>query len=172
MRPHESIGCHMNRSGMECEDIAGVWIPGILDRYPCGFAEEQGGDQVESLLSPYRNQNLIRCRPHPTTWQDMGPDLLDEERIVVIDVIARPTSHRGRAHGLSAAFPPLGHRKQLRVELPVNEGISILLPVECLRNIALVTGVDLQPAVPVWLPIPRLCAGVLRNGCDRPRYRY
>lgn len=37
-----------------------------------------------------------------------------------------------------------------RVASESNEGISILLPIECLRNIALVTGVDLQPAVPVW----------------------
>ena len=88
---------------MECEDVTGIGIRGILDRHPCGFAEEQAGDQEESLLSLYCNQNLILRRPHTTAWQDMGSDLLDEERIVVIDVVARPTAYGGRTRNLSAA---------------------------------------------------------------------
>ena len=64
-------------------------------------------------------------------------------------LLSRPAPHGGRAHRLAAAFPPLGHGEQLRVELPVDEGIPILLPVEGFRNVALVAGADLQPALPV-----------------------
>ena len=120
------------------------------------------------MLGADREQDLLRRHEDAAARQQQGADLLDELRIVVGEAVARPFAHGGEAEGLARAFPPIGDGKKGRVDLAIDEGVFVGLPVPRLDDVALGRGPGPQPQEPVGPepldPCRRCCAGVRRGG--------
>src|SRR3546814_14804380 len=81
--------------------------------------------------------------------QHAGADLLDEPRVVVVEVVAGPGLDRLDAERLARAHAPGRHREELGVGLAVDAGKGIAPPVARLGQVLLLGGPDLQAAEPV-----------------------
>ncbi len=120
------------------------------------------------MLGADREQDLLRRHEDAAARQQQGADLLDELRIVVGEAVARPFAHGGEAERLARAFPPIGDGKEGRVDLAVDEGVFVALPVARLDDVALGRGPRPQPQQPVGPtpiePCRRGDPGVRRRG--------
>src|SRR3546814_12596077 len=59
------------------------------------------GDQVERVLRPQRDQDLVRLRLDAAARQHAGVDLLDEAWVVVVEVVLGPGLDRLDAERLA-----------------------------------------------------------------------
>src|SRR3546814_14637275 len=94
----------------------------VFHRQHLARPAQQLGDQVERVLRPQRDQDLVRLRLDAAARQHAGADLLDEAWVVVVEVVLGPGLDRLDAERLARAHAPGRNRKQPGVGLAVDEG--------------------------------------------------
>ena len=136
-----------NRKDMACIGIAGVFHANA------GLGPHQKlGDQVQGVLSAQGDEDFVFFRAHAAARQHARPDLLDKLRIVLVETVLGPGVNGIEGQGLARGDAPIVHRKELRIRLPVNEGIGVIAPVRHQFEQALARRMDLKPTLPAPLP--------------------
>ena len=111
------------------KDGAHIGVAGLLHRNPPPLSAEQLADQIQRLLGADRHQNLVRSSPYAAPWQHPGAQLFDQIAIILVATIHRPGLDAfllGRAFD---AFPPVGQREQPGIDLTIDKGVAIAVPV-------------------------------------------
>src|SRR5262249_16782390 len=92
--------------------------------------------------------DFVGADVHAAARQEPRADLLDQERIVLGVAIEGPVADGLDAQRLARAFAPLTDGKEGRIDLAIDEGVGISLPVARLDDIALAGGAQLRPPRP------------------------
>ena len=129
-------------------DVVDVHVAGVLHPEATPGLEQQHAGDPQRLLGADRDQDLLGLGPHAAARQHPLVDLFDQQRIVIVEVVHRPAADRRHAHGIAAALPPVLGRKQLRVDLTVEERIVVAMPVAGLVDGLLPGGVHGQELLP------------------------
>ncbi|MNV58559.1 hypothetical protein D3C71_1509440 [compost metagenome] len=116
------------------------------------------------MLRAHGDDDFLCVGPDAPARQDLGADLLDQGGVVMGDEVGRPTADVQHRQRLDAALAPFRRGKQVGVELPVDEGVGLLLPVLRLADIALARRAKAQPFVPADL------LRLFSRGHDRRRF--
>jgi len=116
--------------GFELENVADIGKPRLLGRYSALFTDQQAGEQIEGVLRAKRDQDLFIGCENAASGQNAAADLLDEQRIIERPGIVGPGAEPFLAERLARAVAPFGEWKEIVVDLAVDEGIGIGLPVE------------------------------------------
>lgn len=135
-------------AGVAGEDIARVGIAGVFHADHGIVVDQQVGQQVERVLRAHGDDDLGRVGPDAPARQHLGADLLDQRGVVVGDEVRRPAADVQHRQRLDTALAPFGGGKQVLVELAIDEGVGLLLPVARLDDIALQRGAETQSLVP------------------------
>ena len=135
--------------GPHREDVARVGVARVLHRDRGSGTDQQRGEEEQRLLGADRDHHLGGRHPDPASRQQAAADLLDEERVVAVDQVLRPALQLGGSERPARALPPLRDRKQRRIELAVEEGVGIALPVRRLDDVALLRRAGDEPPAPV-----------------------
>ena len=135
--------------GPHREDVARVGVARVLHATVRSGPDQQLGEEEQRLLGADRDHHLGGRHPDPASRQQAAADLLDEERVVTVDqVCAQPFSSEApsarREHSRQS-----GDRKQRGIELAVEEGVGIALPVRRLDDVALLRRAGDEPPAPV-----------------------
>ncbi len=130
------------------EDVAGVRVAGVFHADHGVLVDQQVGQQVERMLRAHRDDDFLGVGPDAAAGQHLGADLLDQCGVVVGDQVRRPAADVQHRQRLDAAFAPFRGGEQVLVELGVDKGIGLLLPVARLGDVALPGRAEAQPFVP------------------------
>ena len=130
------------------EVVARVGVARVLDAHRRCAIDQQRGEQEGGLLRATGNQDLVAFGPDTACRQQAAMDLLDQGIVVAVDVVRCPASQRAALQRLEHALAPVGRREQRGVELAIDEGVGLLLPVAGLVDVALLRGLQLQALRP------------------------
>lgn len=72
-----------DRGAATIQQVTHRRIPRLLDRDRHAGIDEQFGHQVERLLGADRDEYFVRASRYPAHRQDLGPQFLDEHRVVL-----------------------------------------------------------------------------------------
>ena len=89
----DTIAVHrmaVQHRAMGQEDVPGIDIARILHVHPRARPAQQHCDQIERVLRPDGDQQILRFRAEATLRQDTTDDLLDQHGIVGIDMVRHP----------------------------------------------------------------------------------
>jgi len=120
---------------------------------------------------------VVRRHADAAARQQACADLLDQQRVIVGEAVLGPIAHGVDAEGLARAFPPGREREHALVDLAVDEGVGVVLPVGRLDNIPLRAGMQAKAGLPVRrrarrrrLALARMFGGLLAGvaGANAP----
>ena len=139
---------HALRAG-HLEDEARIRVARHLAAHALARPRQKLREQVEPLLRAERDQDLLGPRIDAALGQDAGADLLDQHRIVIDRAIRRPPVERGPPQCIARRIAPRVEREQPRIDLPEDERIGIVLPVQRLADMVELRGGDPDARLPI-----------------------
>ena len=148
---HHALGVDLQQAdmpGAQCKVVARVGVAGVLDADAGGRPDQQFGDQEGRLLRTTGHQDFVPVDPDAARREQAAVDLLDQRFVVAVDVVGRPAAHRTCLERFEHAAAPVAKRKQRRIELAVDEGERLALPVGRLADVALRRRLHLQALAP------------------------
>ena len=142
-------GQQLDVIGEGAGDVVHVDVAGVLHREALALLEQQHAADPQRLLGAHRDQDFLRACPDAAAGQQPLVDLLDQQRVVIVEVVHRPAANRRHAHRVAAAFAPVLGGEEFRVQLAIEKGVVVLVPVAGLLDGALLRGLEGQPLIPV-----------------------
>ena len=139
-------------SNMRCpltQDIAQIGICRAFDDNAFLPINNQLCDQIKGVLGSQCHQNLLWTGFDSATRQAARANVIDQHWIVIHAKITNHGAKISHAECLSGAIAPFRHWKQFIIDLPIDEWIGILTPIQrLLHRVNIGAGLN-QLAIPV-----------------------